>query len=332
MRLLGIFLCIVALTFALKLTKLQPAKSNVESEVEFQRWMNAHKKSYSNVDEYQVRLSNYLNTVERVRFRNEISAAIGGATYGITKFADLSPQEFKKLYLGSRPSTISVDKREVLPQAFLIVPDAFDWRNQSKVTDVKDQGQCGSCWAFSATENIESVWMIAKGLTSANMQLLAPQQIVDCDDSDAGCNGGDTPTAYQYVISAGGMDTEKVYPYTAEDGTCSFDANSVYTTISNFKYATKTKNEGEMKTNLVAWAPLSICVDAESWQDYSKGVMTHKECGKSLDHCVLLTGYNGNVWNVRNSWGNNWGENGYIRLEYGYNTCGLADEATTAIV
>jgi len=262
--------------------------------------------------------------------RNEKSALVGGANYGVTKFSDLSPEEFK-MYLTSRPSTIPVDKREVLPRSFVSAPDSFDWRNQSKVTDVKDQGQCGSCWAFSVTENVESVWMISKKLDASSMETLAPQQIVDCDTSDDGCNGGDTPTAYEYIIKAGGLDTERSYPYKAEDGRCAFKSADVYSTISNFKYATKNKNEAEIKTNLVAWAPLSICVDAESWQDYSDGVMTHKECGKTLDHCVQLTGYNGNAWSVRNSWGGDWGESGYIRLEYGFNTCGMADEATTAI-
>jgi len=320
----------VAVTFALKLANIKPAIQKVQ-EVEFQRWMNKHGKHYTN-DEYQIRLINYLGSVERVRLRNENGAKIGGANYGINKFSDLSPAEFSKIFLTARPSTISVDDRQVLPRTSLSLADSFDWRNSSKVTDVKDQGQCGSCWAFSATENIESVWMIAKNLNAQSMQALAPQQIVDCDKSDDGCNGGDTPTAYEYVIKAGGMDTEKTYPYHAADGTCKFKAADVFTKIASYKYATKTHNEGEMKTNLVAWAPLSICVDAESWQDYTSGVMSHTECGKSLDHCVLLTGYNGAVWNVRNSWGADWGESGYIRLQYGYNTCGLSDEATTAVV
>jgi len=298
--------------------------------------MNYHGKSYSDDKEYQVRLSAYLASVDRVRLRNQESAKYGGAHYAITKYADLAPEEFQKIYLGSRPSTTPVEQREVLPRIRLSAdPTAFDWKNQSKVTDVKDQGQCGSCWAFSATENIESVWMIAKGLSSSSMEHLAPQQIVDCDTEDDGCNGGDTPTAYEYIIKAHGQDTEKAYPYKARDQTCAFKPANVYTTISSYKYATKTKNEEEIKTNLVAWAPLSICVDAASWQDYSDGVMTHKECGKSLDHCVQLTGFDVSgskpFWNVRNSWGTNWGENGYIRLEYGQNTCGMADEATTAV-
>jgi len=328
MKLLSIFLCLVALTFSLKLTNLRPSTNM--AEIEFQRWMNVNNKYY-NGEEYQLRLNNYLASVERVKQRNEKSAKIGGATYGITKFSDLSPEEFANMYLTAKGFS-SDEEREVLPLGTKPLADSFDWRNSSKITDVKDQAQCGSCWAFSVTENIESVWMIAKGLTPSNMQTLAPQQIVDCDRSDGGCNGGNPPTAYEYVIRAGGMDTERTYPYRARNGNCAFKANDVFAKISSWKYATRSKNENEIKSNLVAWAPLSICVDAEPWQDYRGGVMTHQECATSLDHCVQLTGYNGAVWNVRNSWGENWGESGYIRLQMGYNTCGMANEATTAVV
>jgi cathepsin F len=302
------------------------------AEVEFQRWMNMHGRFYATPEEYSLRFSNYLNSVQRIQQRNAKSAKIGGAYYAVNKYSDLSSEEFAKQYLTARPSSVPMDKRQVLPKSNIIVADTFDWRNSSKVTDVKDQGQCGSCWAFSVTENIESVWMIKHDLNPKTMEALAPQQIVDCDTTDSGCNGGDTPTAYEYVISAGGMDTEASYPYQANDGTCQFNAHDVYASISSYKYATKTKNEVEIKTNLVAWAPLSICVDAEPWQDYSSGVMKHAECGDDLDHCVQLTGYADAVWNVRNSWGADWGESGFIRLEMGYNTCGMADEATTAVV
>jgi len=322
----------VALTFSLKLTNLRPSTNLNLAEIEFQRWMNVNDKHYLSDEEYQTRFSNYLASVQRVKERNEKSAQIGGATYGITKFSDLTPQEFANMYLTAKGFDVPMEEREVLPLSNKVPADSFDWRNRSKITDVKDQAQCGSCWAFSVTENIESVWMIAKGLTPSNMKPLAPQQIVDCDKSDGGCNGGNPPTAYEYVMKAGGMDTESTYPYRARNQNCAFKPNNVEAKISNWKYATKTKNENEIKSNLVAWAPLSICVDAEPWQDYRGGVMTRTECGTSLDHCVQLTGYNGAVWNVRNSWGRNWGESGYIRLQMGTNTCGMAQEATTAVV
>jgi len=176
--------------------------------------------------------------------------------------------------------------------------------------------------------------MIAKDLTPNSMSALSPQEIVDCDDSDSGCNGGDPPTAYEYIISAGGLETEKDYPYTATDGSCSFDSSKVYATISGWGYATKTDDESEMQTHLVNNGPLSICVDAESWNDYNGGILMASDCGTSLDHCVDAIGYdttsNSPYWIVRNSWGTGWGENGYIRLQYGQDTCGMATEATSA--
>jgi len=165
---------------------------------------------------------------------------------------------------------------------------------------------------------------------------LAPQQIVDCDNNDDGCGGGDTITAFDYIKSAGGLEPEKDYPYTAEDGTCNFKKADVYATIAGYKYATDPNNPNEniMHNNLYSWAPLSICVDASSWQNYNGGILKASQCGQSLDHCVQAVGYdltnNPPFWIVRNSWSSSWGENGYIRLEYGKNTCGCADEATTA--
>jgi len=189
---------------------------------------------------------------------------------------------------------------------------------------------------LSATENIESVWLIAKGLTPVNFKPLAPQQIVDCDTSDGGCNGGDTVTAYEYIIKAKGQDTEESYPYKAVNQKCQFKPADVEVTITSYKYATKTKNEDEMKTATATVSPLSICVDAQPWQFYTSGIMTASQCGTALDHCVQITGYDTAsatpYWEVRNSWGTDWGEKGYIRLEYGKNTCGLAEEATTAVV
>jgi cathepsin F len=164
---------------------------------------------------------------------------------------------------------------------------------------------------------------------------LAPQEIVDCDTVDQGCNGGDPPTAYQFVMQEGGMEDESDYPYTAQDGTCNFQANLVKVTISNWQYATQNSDETTMQSNLASWGPLSICVDAEPWQDYTGGVLMASDCSNQLDHCVQLVGYDMTqstpFWIVRNSWGTDWGEAGYIRLEYGTNTCGLTEESTSAV-
>jgi len=310
-------------------------QKNVDEPL-FQSWMTQYNKVYTQSEEYNKRLAIFSENLKRIEVLNKDSEINGGATFNVTKFSDYTPEEFKSIFLNSLIKGVRHRHRKVLALPGVAVPDTYDWKTTGKITPVKDQGQCGSCWAFSVTENIESVWLIAKSLTTADFQPLAPQQIVDCDGSDGGCNGGDPPTAYEYVISAGGMEPEKDYPYKAEDETCRFKKNEVTVSITGWKYITKSKDEAAMKEAVATVAPLSICVDAEPWQSYSGGIMTARQCGNQLDHCVQISGYDTSAstpyWSVRNSWGSDWGENGYIRLQYGANTCGLADEATTAVI
>jgi len=319
MKLVLLFLGIV-LSFAIE----------VDENSLFTAWKAKHNKIYS-TEEEAIRFNNFQLSLDRISSRN---AKAEGAVFGLTKFSDLSPEEFLSTYLGYKSSgeNFDVGVLPTGPQA----PDTFDWRNKNMVTPVKNQEQCGSCWAFSVTENIESMWCMAKSLDCTSFTPLAPQEIVDCDTTDLGCEGGDPPTAYQFVIQEGGMETEANYPYTAADGDCNFQSNLVAVTISSWKYATQNSDEPTMQNNLVAWGPLSICVYAEPWQDYTGGVLMASDCQGQIDHCVQLVGYDMTqstpFWIVRNSWGTDWGESGYIRLQYGQDTCSCADEATTAVI
>jgi len=226
--------------------------------------------------------------------------------------------------------------------------DSFDWRNNPTpvVTPVKDQAQCGSCWAFSVTENTESMWALA-GHTLAQ---LSPQQIVDCDTGDSGCNGGNTDVAFKYIIGAGGLQGIDSYPYTSgqsgQTGTCQFDATKIVATVRNFTYSVPpcvyvgqtcdNQDENAVQQSLVSSGPLSVCVNAGPWQDYSGGVFT-ADCphaAANINHCVQLVGYDNTdtsnpYWMVRNSWGQ-WGSQGYIYLQKGVNACGIANQVTFA--
>jgi len=322
-------ICIVIFSIQLCLCLKPPL------EASFQKWMIKNNKTYTGA-EYQLRQKNFLASLERVNFKNK--RAHGTTVYAINNFSDMSPEEFQNTVLmkktlprsGSRP--VSKPKRQPSPVG---LPATFDWRDSGAVTAVKDQGQCGSCWAFSVTENVESVWILGGKATNSTLNL-SPQQIVDCDTTDLGCEGGDSTTAFDYLISAGGQEPISQYPYTAVDGNCNFQSQYVQAKISSWKYATEFWLESEMQTNLVGWAPLSICLDASQWQDYSSGVMTWEECGwvPMLDHCVQLIGYDDSAsdpyWIVRNSWGTSWGIDGYIYIEKGYDACGIAREATCA--
>jgi len=330
------FVIVVVLLFvgAISVSTVNPSSELLA----FGNFLKKYNKVYNSAEEYEQRFENFKASLARSAEKDRKSPK---ADYGITKFSDMSTEEFQNTILMKKP-IIPNDKPRtnvMVPKVSAkAVPSFLDWRERGAVTPVKDQEQCGSCWAFSATENIESMWILAGKATNTTLNL-SPQQIVDCDTSDSGCEGGDTTTAFAYVIGAGGLESISNYPYTGEDGNCNFQAGDVVAKITNWQYATDTYSETEIQQNLVSWGPLSICVDASNWQDYEGGVMTWEECAwiNELDHCVELVGYNAtntdnSYWIVRNSWNTNWGIEGYIYLEMWEDTCGLAYEATSAIV
>jgi len=324
------FILLACCVFAIN---AMPIGSGAESR--FDQWMTEHGKVYATAEEFGMRFRNFQESLYRIERKNSLSKT---AKYALNKFSDLSTAEFKATYLMKNSVHNPNGGRNVLkPKAIDSLPDTFDWRDNKVVSPVKDQGQCGSCWAFSVVENVESVWMLAHNMTADKMPALAPQELVDCDDYDLGCNGGNPSSAYSYLES-NGLEKESDYPYTATDGTCAYNKEDVYAKVKTWEYATTLEDEKTLQQNLVTVSPLSICVDASNWQDYSSGVMGEWECcwACMLDHCVQLIGYNSKAstpyWIVRNSWGTDWGIHGYIWVEMGHNTCGLTEEATTAVV
>jgi len=310
------------------------AHSDDELKGQFNDFIQKYNKNYI-PEEIDYRFNNFKASVARTE---ALTASGTSAQYGITKFSDMSVEEFRNTILMTNVPT----KTSVAPiigtstGARPNAPATFDWRDHNAVTRVKDQGQCGSCWAFSATEAIESAWIL-KGHATPSTINLAPQQIVDCDTIDGvqGCNGGETESAYDYIVKAGGQEPETDYPYTGVNGKCKFDAADVDAKIST--YTAISKDESALPTNLATIGPLSICLDAAHWQDYQSGVLTALECcppiGKcTMDHCVQLVGYNSTAstpyWIVRNSWNTDWGVEGYIYLEMNKNTCGLTNDVT----
>jgi C1A family cysteine protease len=205
----------------------------------------------------------------------------------------------------------------------------WDWFHKGACTPVYDQGQCGSCWAFSATETIESYWALA----GHKLTQFSVEQIVDCDNEgqDEGCNGGFPTGAYDYVQSAGGIESLSKYPYTAgsgQSGSCAFNEADVVANVANY---VSLNGEDGLYKQLSTTGPVSVCVDASSWPSYKGGILT--DCGNNVDHCVQLTGYanygsNGAYWIVRNSWNTDWGISGFIHLAIGQDLCSIADYAT----
>jgi C1A family cysteine protease len=317
------------IAFALIVVAFVIAASATTIDTEFASFMVKYNKKYS-VDELHQRIANFQQSKLRVQRLNAIAKIRGeDAQYGITKFADMTPEEFKQTRMGYKPKSNTPAPRYNIEEN-IELPTSLDWRTQGAVTPVKDQGQCGSCWAFSATEGVESGWFMSK----KQLPVLSPQQVVSCDDNDDGCNGGDLPTAFAYIKSAG-QESESKYPYTSgngDTGRCKYNQAYVVAHITGFKYATQSMNETEMQVATIAHGPLSICVDAETWQDYTGGIVK-SGCGTDLDHCVQIVGFNVGgqgtpYWTVRNSWNTDWGINGYIYVERNQDECGIAMEAT----
>lgn len=235
-------------------------------------------------------------------------------------------------YNGKRPTKPESD--DIEPTLNTSSVSSVDWRGKGVLTPVKDQAQCGSCWAFSATEQIETDWKMAGN----DLVSLSVQQIVSCDKKDDGCNGGNTETAYKYTVKAGGLETEKDYPYKSgrgKTGKCKVKKSKEIANIKGYTSVSQTRRGEQKMVTQIQKSPISVCVDAEKWQTYKRGIIGAK-CGSELDHCVQAVGLNTegdkNYWIVRNSWNTDWGVDGYIYVQEGSDSCGIAQDSTIVTV
>ncbi|XP_076268533.1 uncharacterized protein LOC143201400 isoform X2 [Rhynchophorus ferrugineus] len=310
----------------------------LKAELAFTRFVKEYSKDYNNYEEYQYRLKVFKQNLAKIHSLNKMEE--GTAEYGITKFADLTEAEFSKLH-GYRPDLQSENELPFMNADIpdVKIPSEFDWRNKKAVTEIKDQGMCGSCWAFSVTGNVEGQYAIKYG----KLLEFSEQELVDCDKSDQGCNGGLMDNAYRAIESMGGLETESDYPYEGEDETCRLNTNK---TVVNLKGAVNiSQDETDMAKWLVQNGPISIAINANAMQFYMGGISHPIKilCNpNNLDHGVLIVGYGVHTyklfnktlpyWIVKNSWGTSWGEQGYYRVYRGDGTCGLNQTPSSAIV
>ncbi|KAG6516893.1 thiol protease SEN102-like [Zingiber officinale] len=311
----------------------------------YERWRSHHTVA-RDLDEKRRRFNVFK---ENVRFIHEFNQR-KEAPYKLrlNKFGDMTNHEFRAAYAGSkvahhralrggreetgRSKARSFDYEERTPR----LPSSVDWRKKGAVTPVKDQGQCGSCWAFSTVVAVEGINQIETN----KLISLSEQQLIDCDTKDnEGCNGGLMDYAFEFIKKNGGLVTEDDYPYKADDGKCAISENLPVVTIDGYEDV-PTNNENALM-EAVANQPVSVAIEASgsAFQFYSEGVFTGR-CGTDLDHGVAIVGYGTTLdgtkyWIVKNSWGEEWGEKGYIRMERGirakHGLCGIAMEASYPI-
>jgi C1A family cysteine protease len=283
----------------------------------FYEWTKSSGKIYSTQEEYALRAKIYADNAAKWEKHNALGLPY---TLGANQFADLTAHEFKARYTGGYVKPANRTYPAAAPKAQKLRskanPASVNWVTAGAVTPVKNQEQCGSCWAFSATGSMEGATQIATG----TLPELSEQQLVDCVTADAGCNGGWMDDAFAYVIANKGITSEALYPYTAVTGTCKSPLPASVASITSFTDVTK--NTMSALETAIVQQPISVAVEADqaAWQSYTGGIVT-ANCGTALDHGVLAVGYGStggqDYYLVKNSWGAAWGEKGYIRLAKG---------------
>ena len=292
---------------------------------EFIEFIKSHDRVYHTKEIFEHRFKIFS---ENMHYVDKVNQVQSNYTLGVTPFSDMTEEEFTAYHMKS----VSLS-RNCLPYnpTGASTPISLDWRKNGKVTDVKDQGQCGSCWSFSATGAMEGAWAI----TTDNLVSLSEQQLVDCSSTieygNHGCNGGLMDGAFNYAIK-NGMCSESEYTYNAKQGECQSCLEPAVSITACYDVP---PNDQIALTEAVANGPVSVAIEADTrtFQLYSSGVITSDACGTNLDHGVLVVGYGDETnipyWLVKNSWGPSWGEQGYVKIQRSSSSddpgvCGIA--------
>uniref|UniRef100_A0A7S2V8V4 Uncharacterized protein n=1 Tax=Fibrocapsa japonica TaxID=94617 RepID=A0A7S2V8V4_9STRA len=340
-------------------------KSEEEKRGMFETFKKRHSKKYKSDEEHEQRFQIWDYNLRKVDALNSVQERV---TYGITALHDFTWEEFESytnlkfdsfslaVHSGSEDgSSKDAKKRGYVPYESVKAKGrklgghnksksssgGFNWADQGMVTPVRKQGTCGDCWAIAATEDIEGTWAMSQGLGKAIE--LSEQQIAACDSNAAGCQGGVLSSAYEYVINAGGVVSEKELPYSEQafDGNMPSCPNSMLSSgnfAAHISSWTQIKPESvdDVKEELQDKGPMAVAINAYQMQFYHGGVDTASFCSRAApNHAVLLVGWgeeNGEeYWIIKNSWGSYWGENGYYRLSTAYGACGLYTMIQTSL-
>jgi len=308
-----------------------PQDFSVKMASIFKEFVTTYNRTYETKEETQWRMSVFSNNMIRAQKIQALDR--GTAQYGITKFSDLTEEEFRTVYLNPLLRENRGKKMHLDKSVSSSAPPEWDWRKKGAVTKVKDQGMCGSCWAFSVTGNVEGQWFLKRGALLS----LSEQELLDCDKLDKACLGGLPSNAYSAIKTLGGLETEDDYSYRGHVQTCSFSEKKARVYINDS--VELSRNEEKLVAWLAKKGPISVAINAFGMQFYRHGIShpLRPLCSPWLiDHAVLLVGYGNRsgipFWAIKNSWGTDWGEEGYYYLHRGSGACGVNTMASSAVV
>ncbi|EDO45852.1 predicted protein [Nematostella vectensis] len=327
-----IFAVLLCISSALAMPPMEPLQ-----DPNWKAWKSFHGKEYPNKNEETMRNFIWQNNLKKIVTHNEGKHSFKLA---MNHLGDMTSLEISQTLLGLKLKKHAESQPKgatFLPPANVKVVDSIDWRSKGYVTPVKNQGQCGSCWAFSTTGALEGQHFRKTG----KLVSLSEQNLVDCSGKygNNGCEGGLMDNAFQYIKENGGIDTEKSYPYLAKDGVCHYNKSAIGAKDTGF-VDIPTGDENALQQALASVGPISIAIDASqsTFHFYHQGVYDDPDCSSTrLDHGVLAVGYGTDdgkdYWLVKNSWGPSWGEEGYIKIARNdHDKCGVASKASYPLV
>lgn len=356
---------LISLVFALMLSSSvlsQQTENDKEFDnmiqKKFEKFVAKFNKVYSSQEEknekFLIFKQNYLKAKQK---NKEVEKSEGEEKkFGTTQFMDMTEEDFGNTYLRLNASQLP-DEKEMAEKSMVKmmqseaktnnstgrflqdsnssydIPEEWDWRKQGALNPVRNQGACGACWAFSAVSNIESQVFLKYGLLTSYSE----QQLIDCDYTNSGCYGGIMNAAFTYIKNWG-LEKRKAYPYEFQQGTCNYNTSDLYWPVNSYLWA-GTDDEDTIAAILYKFGPLSITINASLLQYYYGGVLDvpYSWCPYSPNHGVNLVGYGKTssglkYWIVRNTWGPQWGEEGYFRIVRGKGLCGVNKYVVTSVI
>jgi cathepsin L len=322
---------------ATQVTTTLPSKNAADST--WNSFKIKYGKSYSGSADENARYEIFLDTLSKIEKLNADNEKLNGhRPFAVNQFSDMDSNEFYKTYLTAQ----SVNSRKFVAHSALLspnvapLPPSLDWSLKGATTPIKNQGNCGSCWAFAAAEALETSLFLSTGILPAP---LSTQQMVNCSTSapNAGCGGGNAEVALEYIQN-NGLVAESSYPYTSgggNAGNCSYDKSKVVAGLNNYNTWSGNDSDGTLQQMIATSGPVTVAVNASPWQYYNPGQNNGvlSVCPRGYNHYVQLVGWNteadgSKYWIVRNQWGSRWGLNGFIHIKMGNNLCGIAQDVS----